>query len=305
MKPALRLSIFGIFLAMLMLESAGCAGRPPAKTESTSTKSTPSRSSTITSWLNEGHSSIGVVTLGPDQFLYQDWFEFEPAFKEHFAQTATYTTVRPKELKRREVALDEAFHETAESYFRSLPQSGEAAGVGLILAPAVIVVGTLAKSAIGEFEWVQPRPIVQPLDSVQSPVNSIPMKLLSKQRLASAIGDHIIQRSQNRTVPRFLEVSFEQARERSLWTASADGLLTVRVQSVDFIVYEGDNPEAILFVHVWANFNRLVSRPIEYTSRTLDLSAWTANGSLLLREEVDRAVESIAANILADFFAGT
>jgi hypothetical protein len=103
--------------------------------------------------------------------------------------------VRPKELKRREVALDEAFHETAESYFRSLPQSGEAAGFGLILAPAVIVVGTLAKSAIGEFEWVQPRPIVQPLDSVQSPVNSIPMKLLSKQRLASAIGDHIIQRS--------------------------------------------------------------------------------------------------------------
>ncbi len=305
MKPPLRLSIFGVFLVMLMLEPAGCSGRPPVNTAPTSTTSISSRSSTITSWLNEGHGSIGVVALGPDQFLYQDWFEFEPAFKEHFAQTATYTTVRPKELKRREVALDEAFHETAESYFRSLPQSGEAAGFGLILAPAVIVVGTLAKSAIGEFEWVQPRPIVQPLDSVQSPVNSIPMKLLSKQRLASAIGDHIIQRSQNRTVPRFLEVSFEQARERSLWTASADGLLTVRVQSVDLVVYEGDNPEAILFVHVWANFNRLVSRPIEYTSSTLDLSAWTANSSLLLREEVDRAVESIAANILADFFAGT
>ncbi len=295
MRAAIRLSVNGLILAMLVLVATGCARRTSGSTESTSIAS---RSSSITGWLNEDHDSIGVVALGPDQFLYQDWFEFEPAFKEYFARGPTYTSVQPKRLKRTQVALGDAFHETAEWYFSSVPTAGEAAGAGLLLAPAFITVGTLSRAAIGQYEWVQPRPVVQLLDNVESPALSIPTELLGKQSLAVAIGDRIIRNSQNRSDRDFLEVPFEQARERSLWTARADALLTVRVQSVDLIVDDSDNPRAKLFIHVWTNFNRLDSRPIEHTSSSLELSGWTANESRRLREEVDHAVESIAAQIL-------
>ena len=299
MRAAIRLSVNGLILAMLVLVATGCARRTSGSTESTSIAS---RSSSITGWLNEDHNSIGVVALGPDQFLYQDWFEFEPAFKEYFARGPTYTTVQPKRLKRTQVALGDAFHETADSYFSSLPNAGEAAGAGLLLAPAFITVGTLSRAAIGQYEWVQPRPVVQLLDNVESPALSIPTGLLSKQGLAVAIGNRIVRTSQDRSDRQFLEVPFEQARERSLWTARADALLTVRVQSVDLIVDDSDDPRAKLFIHIWTNFNRLVSRPIEYTSSSLELSVWTANESRRLREEVDHAVESIAAQIVENLF---
>ncbi|MFB3105780.1 MAG: hypothetical protein ACE1ZA_12785, partial [Pseudomonadales bacterium] len=252
MRAAIRLYLNGLILAVLVLVETGCARRAP---ETSVFAPIVSRNSAITSWLDEAHREIGVVALGPDQFLYHDWFEFEPAFKEHFARGPTYTTVHPKTLKRTQVALGDAFHETAESYFSSLPHAGEAAGLGLLLAPALITVGTLSRAAIGQFEWVQPRPVVQLLDSVESPVSSIPMGLLSKQSLAMAIGDRIIRSSQNRSDRQFLEVPFEQARERSLWTARVDALFTVRVQSVDLIADDSDDPRAMLFIHVWINFD--------------------------------------------------
>lgn len=299
MRAAIRLSVNGLILAMLVLVATGCARRTPGSSESTPIAS---RSSAITAWLDEDHSSIGVVALGPDQFLYQDWFEFEPAFKEHFARGPTYTTVRPKRLKRTQVALGDAFHETAESYFSSLPYAGEAAGYGLLLAPALIMVGTISRAAIGRFEWVQPRPVVQLLDSVDSPVSSIPTGLLNKQSLAMAIGDRIIRSSQNRSDRQLLEVPFEQARERSLWIARVDALLTVRVQSIDLIADDSDDPRAVLFINLWTNFNRSVSRPFEYTSSRLKLSVWTASNARRLREEIDHAAESIAAQIVGDLF---
>ena len=302
MSAAIRLSVNGLILAMLVFATTGCARRAPGSSESTPIAS---RSSAITAWLDEDHSSIGVVALGPDQFLYQDWFEFEPAFKEHFARGPTYTTVRPKRLKRTQVALGDAFHETAESYFSSLPYAGEAAGYGLLLAPALIMVGTLSRTAIGRFEWVQPRPVVQLLDSVDSPVSSIPTGLLNKQSLAMAISDRIIRSSQNRSDPQLLEVPFAQARERSLWIARVDALLTVRVQSIDLIADVSDDPRAVLFIHLWTNFNRLVSRPIEYTSSRLKLSVWTASNARRLREEIDHAAESIAAQIMGNLFPAT
>ena len=86
MRAAIRISVNGLILAILVLVATGCAGRTSGSTESTSIAS---RSSAITGWLDEDHRSIGVVALGPDQFLYQDWFEFEPAFKEHFARGPT------------------------------------------------------------------------------------------------------------------------------------------------------------------------------------------------------------------------
>lgn len=299
MRAAIRLSVNGLILAMLVLVATGCARRAPGSSESTPIVS---RSSAITAWLDEDHSSIGVVALGPDQFLYQDWFEFEPAFKEHFARGPTYTTVRPKRLKRTQVALGDAFHETVESYFSSLPYAGEAAGYGLLLAPALIMVGTLSRAAIGRFEWVQPRPVVQLLDSDDSPVSSIPTGLLNKQSLAMTIGDRIIRSSQNRSDRQLLEVPFEQARERSLWIARVDALLTVRVQSIDLIADDSDDPQAVLFIHLWTNFNRLDSRPIEYTSSRLKLSVWTASNARRLREEIDHAAESIAAQIVGNLF---
>ena len=302
MRAAIRLSVNGFILAMLVLVATGCARRAPGSSESTPIVS---RSSAITAWLDEDHSSIGVVALGPDQFLYQDWFEFEPAFKEHFARGPTYTTVRPKRLKRTQVALGDAFHETAESYFSSLPYAGEAAGYGLLLAPALIMVGTLSRAAIGRFEWVQPRPVVQLLASDDSPVSSIPTGLLNKQSLAMAIGDRIIRSSQIRSDRQLVEVPFEQARERSLWIARVDALLTVRVQSIDLIADDSDDPRAVLFIHLWTNFNRLDSRPIEYTSSRLNLTVWTANNARRLREEIDHAAESIAAQIMRNLFPAT
>ncbi len=302
MRAAIRLSANGLVIAMLVLAATGCARRTPGSSESTPIAS---RSSAITAWLDEDHSSIGVVALGPDQFLYQDWFEFEPAFKEHFARGPTYTTVRSKRLKRTQIALGDAFHETAASYFNSLPYAGEAAGYGLLLAPALIMVGTLSRAAIGRLEWVQPRPVVRLLDSVDGPVSSIPTGLLNKQSLATAIGDRIIRSSHNRSDRQLLKVPFEQAREPSLWIARVDALFTLRVESIDLVADDSDDPRAVLSIHLWTNFNRLVSRPIEYTSGKLKLSLWTANNARRLREEIARAAESIAAQIVANLFPAT
>ena len=67
MRDAIRLSVNGLILAMLVLVATGCARRAPGSSESTPIVS---RSSAVTAWLDEDHSSIGVVALGPDQFLY-------------------------------------------------------------------------------------------------------------------------------------------------------------------------------------------------------------------------------------------
>jgi hypothetical protein len=252
--------------------------------------------------LGEDHSSIGVVALGPDQFLYQDWFEFEPAFKEYFAQDPTYTTVRPKRLRRKQVALGDAFRETAEAYFSSLPHTGEAAGYYLLLAPALIPSASLFKAAIGQFEWVQPRPIVQPLNSVKDLRASIPTGSLSKKSLAAAIADQVIHISQDRSDRQFLEVPFEQVRERSLRAAGVDGLITVRVQSVDLIADDSNDPEARLSVHVWTNFNRSMASPFAYVSEKRRVSEWGADSARLIRKETALAAESLALQIIDTMF---
>jgi hypothetical protein len=133
-------------------------------------------------------------------------------------------------------------------------------------------------------------------------VSSIPTGLLNKQSLAMTIGDRIIRSSQNRSDRQLLEVPFEQARERSLWIARVDALLTVRVQSIDLIADDSDDPRAVLYIHLWTNFNRFDSRPIEYTSSRLKLSVWTASNARRLREEIDHAAESIAAQIVGNLF---
>ena len=81
--------------------------------------------------------------------------------------------------------------------------------------------------------------------------------------------------------------------------------ITVRVQSMGLIADDSDNPRAVLFIHLWTNFNRLVSQPIEYTSSRLKLSVWTANNARRLREEMDHAAESLAAQIMGILFPAT
>ena len=79
----------------------------------------------------------------------------------------------------------------------------------------------------------------------------------------------------------------------------------MRVQSVDLIADDSDDPRAMLFMHVWTNFNRLDSRPIEYTSSRLKLGVWTANNARRLREEINLAAESIAAQIVVNLLPAT
>jgi len=294
MRAAIRISVSGSILATLVLVAAGCAQRTSGGIEPSSTAST---SSTVTSWLGEDQSSIGVVALGPDQFLYQDWFEFQPAFRKHFSMDPTYTTVYPKKLKRRQVSLGDAVGESAAQYFTSLAQSGEEAVVGLLLAPALITVGSLYKVTVGEFEWVQPRPTVRPLNSTEDLKASIPPELLSKHRLAADIAGRVVNISEGRSNRQFLEVPFEQMRERSPRAAGVDGLITVRVQSVGLIADDGDDPLVRIAFHAWANFNRKTSSPFTYESEKRKLSEWGANNARLLRKEIALAIESLAVQI--------
>jgi hypothetical protein len=74
------------------------------------------------------------------------------------------------------------------------------------------------------------------------------------------------------------------------------------VQSIGLIADDGDDPRAVLSIHLWTNFNRLDSWPIEYTSSRLKLSVWTANNARRLREEIDYAAESISAQIVEFLF---
>ena len=295
MKTLARSWLNGLVAAGLLLATTSCAQDSVDSTLSSPAMSTPLATG---SGLSDDHKSLGVVALGPDQFLYHDWFEFEPAFKEHFARAPAYTTVRSKVLKHTSVELGDAFDEAVEAHFSSLVNAGEGAAFGLVLAPAFITVGTLSRAAFGRLEWVQPRPVVQPLEDIDGLGGSISTELLGKHGLALAIRDQVVRSDQKRSARKFVEVSFAQAREPSLWTTQADALLTVRVQSIDLIADDGDDTQVALFIHVWTNVNRSASFPIEYMSRKIALSVLTAGGALRLREEIDVAVEEIATRIL-------
>ena len=299
MNRTTRIRVNGLLAAGLLIAATSCAQGSLESSLSAPAMSIPSSAG---GWLSEDHRSIGLVALGPDQFLYHDWFEFEPAYKDYFAQAPTYTTHRSKILKHRNVELGDAFDEAITAHFGALGNgsfgSGEGAALGLVLAPMLITVGALSRTAIGRFEWVRPPRVSQPLDTIDGLGESNFTELLDKQGLAQAICGQIIERGNERSGRIFFEVPFEQARERSQVTARADALLTARVQSIDLIADDGDDPKVRLFIHVWVNFGRAASFPIEYTGGKLALSTFTAGGALRLKEEIDRGVEEIAARIV-------
>ena len=286
-----------LFLAMMILTAAGCAQHPSGTDiVATSTFLPP----VVSSGSVKIPISIGVVALGPNQFLRQEWFEFDPAFKAHFASSGTHTTVLPARLDRTRLALGDAFRQTVISYGDVLKNSGEFAGHALLLAPGAIAIGTLFQSTVGQLEWEQPRPIETPLDDIDWLASASLKNLLDKHRLTQAIGERLLSYSDSRTGYNFQKVTFENARERSTTITPQNNLLTLRVQSVGLTSDHTDDPNVALTINVWANLNSNASRPFDYRGNEIEMSILAANDALRLHQEVDHAVEEIARRIIGE-----
>ena len=162
---------------------------------------------------------------------------------------------------------------------------------------SLISVGTLARTAIGDLEWIRSRPTTRPLHSVAGPLQGLPTDLLNKQELSAAIGDRIVRAASTQFAHQFKTLSFEQAGEDNV-----DALLTVRVQSVGLVADSGDDPQATLRVQAWVNFARTTSRPIVHTSRAHRLNLWAVDDARLLQTEVDLAADAIADDVMTYLF---
>ena len=174
--------------------------------------------------------------------------------------------------------------------------------LGAVIEEVEIPTVALFKATIGNTKWVQPRPIVRPLNKVKNLKASIPTGLLGKQSLGMAISDRVIAISQDRSDRQFQRVLFEQAHDRSLWPAGVDGLVTVRVRSVNFVADDSDDPRARLFVHVWTNFDMRSTETFVYKGERRRVSEWRADDARLFRKEITSAVQSLAVDIADAMF---
>ena len=296
-NSAASLRWFVLFAFLLLASLAGCAQAPAE--QSNSGASTDKRAAPRWSqWLAEDRRTIGVVALSPTQMMHEDWFEFDPAIRSWLARDATYSTIRPEKLVWNPTLLSDAVETQMAAAFTNASGCGEGAGYCLLFGLALAPVGALAQWSIGGMEVVQPPPVVRTLDEVEAIDAELATALLDKQGIGEAIRDRLIEIGRQRTRHAFLAIPYERVAQSHTMPEGIDALLTVRVQAIDLIAKDGPGPPVALTINVWTNFKRTNGRPWTYKGSWLRADAWTGDGARLLREEVDRAVESLAEQIV-------
>ncbi len=286
MKTPTHRPAIGLLVAMSLLVEAGCAQRPP--------EPATTNWHAIAEGLTGARKTIGVVALGPTQMMNDHWHDFDPAVKSWLAQGPTLTTRE----RGPSIGFERGIQKGWDSYI-AMARQGDPRGVAMSIP--LIPVWLAISGLIGE---VAPGPEVQlarPLTEVVG-ADAVEPSLLDKRTVGEAIRDHVTRIAGEKSNHVFRTVPHEDARNRASMSEPVDALLTIRVVGIGLIGKGGDNPLVALKVHIWTDFDRTGFRPFEYVGTRRRLTAWAADNGRLLREELDRAVQTLAEQVVEGVF---
>ncbi len=262
-------------------------------------------SNAIAEALSGGRKTIGVVALGPTQMMNDNWSDFDPDVRSWLAQGPTFST-----LGRRGVRAPGGAKKGLHWAFRDMgmcPIPTHYCAMGIALMPVAALVGAVSAEiarAVKPPEIVNVRPIVKYRPVMPDEVaNASLLKMLDYRRMAKAICEQFEQLARAKTDHVFRTVPFEQARRHAPMVEPVDALLTVRVAEAGLIGWPEDDPGVRVKLHIWTHFNRTMFRRFSYKSDSMRrISEWAADDGRLFRQELDRAVQSLAVQILDGLF---
>lgn len=266
----------GLLLAFSLIVAAGCA--------QTSSTALP----TLPEWLKEDRRTIGVVAFGSSP---------EP----------TLSTLEPENAAARKGAAKGAkkgFAAAGDVISAGSGCSGLGCGAVLLLDTAALVtfpiIGSVYGAATAEREVVK----VQPLAEVEG-TEALFRMALRDLNIEDRIVDRVIQVGRQKTNHVFLAVAGEEVSDRSSITELSDAILTARVTSLGLWADEGDDPRVGLRVIAAASLETaeasgVRSGRVKYEGERGKLSDWAADDARLFREELDRAIQSLAEQIVEE-----
>ena len=297
MKSATHSSVVGLLATLLIVAAAGCT---QASREPTSHRPEPWA---ISDWIGNGRKTVG-VTASPD-LIYT-------------GQTIR-PTLRTTSSRRGEGAL-QGFQDgfgaplVPTLYVGAVvPElAGFALVGGLVLAPVGAVAGAIYGAASAEQSEV-----VEILGRGPHE-KTLLRRSLDHIKIEEEIRNRIALIGVERTGHQFAilphetfsteKVSYQPNVEarRSLAAQRIDAVLDIHVTSFGLDAEGGDDPPAelsISFRTLWfAEGLPFYTRTWKYEGGRRRLSAWAANDALLFREELDRAIQALAAALVEDVF---
>ena len=282
----------GCLVVSVLVLAAACTSR--------STDPVSVHSTGIATWHPEQPSRVAVVTLGPTDMMYQDWFEFDPNVRDWLARDPTFSTIKKKRLVRKTYPLEESLQLQFQKTASAIGNCGGGALFCLAASIPLSPIAAVLRSTIGELKTVQPAPRVQSLNTVESVGAKLPVGLLDKEKLADAIGERVAKLGGERTNHEFILVPFEEIADASPPAGRADATLTIRVKSVGLVTTDHDDPRINLELHLWTNLNGTDGRPWKYIGEPRKLEEWTANNARRFRDDLDHAVKTIANQIIGE-----
>lgn len=296
MKTSINRLAIGLLVALSLLAGMGCAQRPPVPVTADS--------NAIAEALSGGRKTIGVVALGPTQMMNDNWSDFNPAVRSFLAQGPTFST-----LGRRGVRAPGGAKKGLSWAINGIRHCADlyCPIAGMALMPVAALVGAVSAEiarVVKPPEIVNVRPIVKfrPVVPVEV-VNASLLIMLDNGRMAKAICEQFKQLARAKTDHVFRTVPFEQARRHAPMVEPVDALLTVRVAEAGLIGGPEDDPGVRVKLHIWTHFNRTMFRRFSYKSDDMRrISEWAADDGRLFRQELDRAVENLAGQILDGLF---
>ena len=246
------------------------------------------------------YRTVGVVALGPKQVTGRHWIDFEPPARQWLAQGPTYTTRKrgPRMTARESLTTGVELH---LDFLRNAAHlSPNELLVSVMLTPASVALNTLVAAARPGEEYV----VVQPLSEAVGAGDLLP-RMPDKEQLAQAIRNRL-QRADGeiRSGTVIVPISLADIDKPNPAYRVIDTILTLRVANIGLIHDEVGDPRLALAIGVWSQLDREALQPIEYKSKRWPLDAWATDDARLLRQEIDRAVESFADRILQGIVAG-
>ena len=282
MTTVIPRTAIGILIAAALTVTGACARHAPEPQATVP--------SAVTEWLSQDRRTIAVIALGPDQRMGHQWFEFDRDVRRWLTEAPTMTTRK----RRPPLELRDAFADVTLNWM----EQGAGAPVGaLFLAPLWIPLGTLIVAATPQEEYETTRPLAE-----AKGVDATAVAVLDKRMVAEAVRDRIVRLAADATDHDVRRLPFDEIGDDTWSIDRIDTTLTVRIVRIGLWADRPGATAVALKVSVWSYFDRTTFLPAVYVSRARNLDAWSADGGRLLDDELDRAAQDLAEQIVANLF---
>lgn len=273
-KAVTRRPLIASLIAASLIVEAGCAQRPPYSSSSTSPA--------VTDGLNENRKTIGLAVISTA----------EPKF---------VVRVSPVLSDEAEQGFLAGARAMVSGGFKTAYYTGMPHAYLLVMLWPVGAVGGAIYGAASAQSVELPHPL-----SENKGAEELLRNALGDRRIEEAIRDRVEQVARRKCNCVFLSVPYEIAGNPSPSTEAADTVVKVAVEDFGLAGEEGDDPRIALRVRAWTYFKWTTSdqsaENMEYEGRSRKLSAWAADNAHLFRQELNRAVQSLAEQIVDGLF---